>query len=156
MKASLYSTVQWLSIDRPRRLLRKDSGASAVEFALLVPFILMLTAGIIEMTNLYFVRNQLNEIVRDATRQLAVGALEASEARKLVLAKLAEITDASGKVEVRETNDDDDKEEEAVDVTVLLSVSLKDVLMFGKAAESVMSSGGDGSLITVSASMFKH
>lgn len=145
---------------RPKRIglllhfVRFDFGASAIEFALIVPFLLMLTGGIVEMTNLFFIRSQLNEIVRDATRRLAVEAISPDEARKFVSDKLATMTTAKGDVNVSETIDD--KGKEATDVTVSLSVPLKDVLIFDFVADSLGGSGKTPPGLSVAVTMFKY
>lgn len=136
-----------------RDVMRFDCGASAIEFVLIIPFLLMLAGGIVEMTNLFFVRSQLNEIVRDATRRLAVDAFDQEEARKFIVGKLAQTTDAKGDIEVTETAE---KGESATDVTVSLSVPLEDVLIFDFVADSLGSSGEDRPDLSVAVTMFKH
>jgi len=121
----------------------------AVEFALMIPFILLLIIGIIEMSNVYFIRNQLSEIARDATRRLAVDALEATEVEGYVLRRLAETTDAQARVWVTETEVDD-----IVDVSLSLSVPFADILLFDQMIESIWSSAPE--TLTVSATMMKH
>ncbi|MEZ5936120.1 MAG: TadE/TadG family type IV pilus assembly protein [Alphaproteobacteria bacterium] len=126
-----------------------ERGAGAIEFALIVPFLLLLIVGIIEMSNVYFMRNQLSEIVRDATRRLAVGALETSAAEAFVLNRLAQTSDIEGEVAVAESETGD-----VVDVTISLSVPFADILLFDQLLESVWS--GAPSHLTVNATMMKH
>lgn len=130
-----------------------DVGASAIEFALIIPFLLMLAGGIVEMANVFFVRSQLNEIVRDATRRLAVDSLSPDEARKFIAERLAETTDAKGDIDVSETAE---KEEDEVDVTVSLGVPLKDVLIFDFVADSLVGSDEKAPELSVTVTMFKH
>ncbi|MGI9504491.1 MAG: TadE/TadG family type IV pilus assembly protein [Geminicoccaceae bacterium] len=124
-------------------------GAGAVEFALIVPFLILMIVAIIEMSNIYFMRNQLNEIARDATRRLAVGALELSAAESFVLARLAKTSNVNGAVEVAETEADD-----IVDVTLSLSVPFADILLFDQFLQSLWSEAPTH--LTVDATMMKH
>ena len=135
------------------RSLRHEAGTSAIEFALIVPFLLMLAGGIVEMANVFFVRSQLNEIVRDATRRLAVDAFDQDAAHKFIVSKLAQTTKAKGNITFSET---DKKGEEPTDVTVSLSIPLKDVLIFDLIAESFIGSKGKAPHLSVAATMLKH
>ncbi|NJO37160.1 MAG: pilus assembly protein [Rhizobiales bacterium] len=126
-----------------------QQGAGAIEFALIVPFLLVLIVGIVEMSNIYFMRNQLGEIVREATRRLAVGALETSAAEAFVLARLAETSDVEGEVAVAENEADD-----VVDVTISLSVPFAEILLFDQALATLWS--GAPSHLTVDATMMKQ
>jgi len=137
---------------RTRQFVARDEGqrgAGAVEFALIVPFLLLMIVAIIEMSNIYFMRNQLNEIARDATRRLAVGALELSAAESFVLARLAQTSNVKGAVEVAETEADD-----IVDVTLSLSVPFADILLFDQFLQSLWSEAPTH--LTVDATMMKH
>lgn len=148
---------------------RGNQGASLVEFALIVPFLLSLMVGIVEMSNVFFVRNALGEVVRDATRRFAVGALDKAETEKFVLKKVADTINATGKVQVTETDDEgNDKDKKSgkekrsesqaaiTDVTVSLTVSLKDLLLFKDLSGGLIEIGGGSSDLTLSASMLKH
>lgn len=109
-----------------------ERGVSAVEFALIIPFLLLLTVGIIEMSNVYFMRSQLSEIARDGVRRLAIGAQEEEVVKKLALKRLAEATGASGKVDVDEAKFDD-----IIDVTMTVAVPFADVLLFDELIETL-------------------
>lgn len=143
----------WNSIRRSgTRFLKERDGehaAGTVEFALILPFILLMIVAIIEMSNLYFTRNMLSEIARDATRRFAVGALEESEVEAFVLKRLAESTDATGTVNVAETEVDG-----VADVTLSLSVPFSDVLLFDQLVEKLWVGGPK--TISVNATMMKH
>lgn len=56
---------------RPRAFRRDERGASAVEFALVVPLLLMLVLGIIDFGRLLFVTQSLTAAVREGGRELA-------------------------------------------------------------------------------------
>lgn len=136
-----------LPIFGKRRL--DERGVGAVEFALIMPFLLLLIVGIIEMSNVYFMRNQLSEIARDATRRFAVGALDEDEVKAFVLRRLAQTTNAKGQVDVDEVEIGD-----IVDVSLSLSIPFADVLLFDQMIETIWSSAPDS--LTVSATMMKH
>lgn len=141
------------SIRRTRRRFaaRSDgqSGAGAVEFALIIPFLLLLIIGIVEMSNIYFIRNQMNEIVRDATRRLAIGALTKSTAETFVLQRLAETSNLDGEVEVSEEEVD-----EIVDVTLSLRVPFADILLFDHVIDTLWAEAPTH--LTIDATMMKH
>ncbi len=143
----------WISIRHAgaRFLMKRDGqhGAGAVEFALIVPFLLLLIVAIIEMSNVYFTRTILSEITRDATRRFAVGALEEADVRAFVLNRLAENTNVTGTVAVDETEADG-----VTDVTLSLSVSFADVLLFDQLVGKLWSSAPEN--LSVTATMMKH
>lgn len=124
-------------------------GAGTIEFALIVPFLLMIIVAIIEMSNVYFMRNQLSEITRDATRRFAVGALEEKEVEAFVLKRLSEQTNVAGEVEVAEEEIDG-----VIDVTLSLSVPFTDVLLFDNLIDKLWS--GAPPNISVTSTMIKH
>ncbi|MGI9499441.1 MAG: TadE/TadG family type IV pilus assembly protein, partial [Geminicoccaceae bacterium] len=126
-----------------------ERGVSAVEFALIIPFVLLLIIGIIEMSNVYFMRNQLSEIARDATRRFAVGALDEAEVEAFVLKRLAQTTSADGSVDVTETEVGD-----IIDVSLSLSVPFADVLLFDQLIKSLWTSAPKD--LSVNATMMKH
>lgn len=134
-----------------RFLTKRDGqrGAGAVEFALIVPFLLLMIVAIVEMSNLYFTRNLLSEITRDATRRFAVGALEETEVEAFVLKRLAENTSVTGEVDVAETEVDG-----ITDVTLSLSVPFADILLFDQLIETLWSSAPQN--LSVNATMMKH
>ena len=132
----------------PKRRL-DERGVGAIEFALMLPVVLTLIVGIIEMSNVYFMRNQLNEIARDATRRFAVGSLDESQLKTFVLKRVAETTRAKASVDVTETEADD-----IVDVSLSLSVPFADVLMFDQLIESLWS--GAPKNLSVNTTMMKY
>ena len=135
------------------RLRRCQGGASAVEFALLVPFLLLLITGTVELTNVYFVRNQMAEVARDVARRVATGAFSEDEAAEFVSEKLAETTNAEPEVEVVET---DLGKGEGSDVTVTVSVLLKDIVMFDLIGTGADRVSDRPATLSASATMFKQ
>lgn len=128
---------------------RADRGASAVEFALIVPFLLLLTGSIIEITNIYFVRSQLIEIAREAARRLAVGALDEQETAELVAVKLADKAAVGAQIEVIDRTL---RDENGTDVTVSISLPLGEVLVFEAVGAYFDTLPG----LSVTATMFKQ
>lgn len=142
-------------------LWREDLGASLVEFALLIPFLMSLMIGIIEMSNVFFIRSALNEVVRDAARRFAVGALDESGTEQLVLRKVAETIDSKGSVQVTETEDEEANKKSGnkvtnADVTVTLSVPLQELLLFRNLSGGLVTFGGAKPNLVFSATMLKY
>ncbi len=70
---------------------REDSGASAVEFALVSPLLIGLLLGVIEYGSLAMVPMRMNDTARDTARRLAVRALKTEiEGEQFALARLAD------------------------------------------------------------------
>jgi Flp pilus assembly protein TadG len=68
---------------------RSDSGATAVEFAFVLPVLLMIMAGIIQFGAVFFLQNNMANAAREAARALAVGSIETkAESKQLVDQKL--------------------------------------------------------------------
>jgi Flp pilus assembly protein TadG len=54
------------------RRLRSERGAAAVEFALVLPFLLLLLLGIIEYGRLFYLQNSLTNAARVAARTMVI------------------------------------------------------------------------------------
>jgi len=68
---------------------QSDSGATAVEFAFVLPVLLMIVAGIIQFGAIFFLQNNMANAAREAARALAVGSIETkTESDDLVKQKL--------------------------------------------------------------------
>lgn len=50
----------------------RERGAVAVEFALVVPFLLLIIVGIVEFSRIYNVQITLNQAAREASRSMAI------------------------------------------------------------------------------------
>lgn len=61
-------------VGRARGHLRGERGAAAVEFAMLLPILLMLVFGIIQYGFYFWAKQGGSDIARDAARQAAVGS----------------------------------------------------------------------------------
>jgi len=55
------------------RLLQRTEGATAVECAIVLPFMLLLICGIMDFGNLYYQSHNVNEAAREGARVAAVG-----------------------------------------------------------------------------------
>jgi Flp pilus assembly protein TadG len=130
----------------------EDLGASVIEFALVVPFLISLTIGIVEMSNVFYIRNVLNEAVRDATRRFAVGALDKDGTEIFVRQKISETIGSTGEVLVVETPIEGD----SIDVTVSVSVQLQDLLLFDSLSGGLVTFGGSNPNLTFSATSLKY
>lgn len=113
----------------------------------------MLTCGIIEMTNVFFVRSQINEIVRDTTRRVAVDALTMDQAHQYITDQLAGAAATGSEVTIVET---EDEASATSDVTVSLNVPLRDLMIFDFAADALETGGAPPPQLSFSATMLKH
>lgn len=72
---------------------RNQSGASAVEFAMVLPFLVMLLLGIIQYGSLFLVQTQMNSAARDTARRLSVGEIATeADAEAFAVAQLANMS----------------------------------------------------------------
>ncbi len=63
-----------------RALWRDRDGASAVEFAFIVPILLLLFSGIVQFGSIMFLENHMTNVSRETTRRIAVGDLTQADA----------------------------------------------------------------------------
>ncbi len=61
---------------------RDRSGVAAVEFAFVVPVLVTLLTGIIQLGGIMFVQNNMGDVSRETARNLAVGQLTSAEAQQ--------------------------------------------------------------------------
>ncbi len=123
-----------------------------IEFALIVPFLMSLTIGIVEMSNVFYVRNVLNEAVRDATRRFAIGVLDKDGTEDLVRQRVTETIGSKSDVRVTETPIDDDN----TDVTVSVTVPLQNLLLFESLSGGLVTFGGSNPNLTFSATSLRY
>jgi Flp pilus assembly protein TadG len=69
---------------------RDECGASAVEFAILTPFLLLLCTGIIEGSLLIYTRGNMEHVARQAARAAAIGTFTDTEAENFIVDKMAD------------------------------------------------------------------
>ncbi len=70
-------------------LLKDKSGANAVEFAIVVPVLLLIVLGIIQFGIILFTYNNMVQAAREAARTLAVQETTAADAQTIALNQLA-------------------------------------------------------------------
>jgi Flp pilus assembly pilin Flp len=67
-----------------------ERGAAAVEFAMVLPFLVMLLLGIIQYGSLFLLQREMHDAARETARGMALGALKTeSDAEEFALARLA-------------------------------------------------------------------
>lgn len=71
-----------------RRLRKDQRGSPLLEFLLVLPVMVLLTLGAIEMSFVYITYSSMMDAAREATRQLARGSVDADGAEALALARL--------------------------------------------------------------------
>ena len=67
-----------MSLKRLLRMFRCDRGAAMVEFTLVAPILIFLTAGIVQFGYVFFLQNTMQNLARDAARGISVGELTGS------------------------------------------------------------------------------
>ncbi len=63
-----------------RAVWRDRDGAAAVEFAFIVPILLLLFSGIVQFGSIMFLENHMTNVARETTRRVAVGELNETDA----------------------------------------------------------------------------
>lgn len=78
---------------KPPRIRARDGqrGASLIEFALVLPIMLVVTFLVVDFGRAFFMRNVLEQAAREAARQLAVGTSPDS-----ILARVTPLANLSG------------------------------------------------------------
>ncbi len=107
-----------------RALGRDQRGAAAVEFAFIMPILLLMFSGILQFGSVMFLENHMTNVAREASRRVAVGELSEADATTMVQGALVN-WGVTYKVSI-ETEDADDGNE---DVTVAISLPLSDAAL---------------------------
>ena len=63
-----------------RALWRDRGGVAAVEFAFILPILLMLFSGIVQFGSIMFLQNHMTNVARETSRRIAVGELAQADA----------------------------------------------------------------------------
>ena len=63
-----------------RALWRDRDGVAAVEFAFILPILLLLFSGIVQFGAIMFLENHMTNVARETTRRVAVGELNETDA----------------------------------------------------------------------------
>ncbi len=67
-----------------RALWRDRDGAAAVEFAFILPILLLLLSGIVQFGSVMFLENHMTSVARETSRRVAVGELAEADAPSAV------------------------------------------------------------------------
>jgi Flp pilus assembly protein TadG len=67
-----------------RTLGRDQRGAAAVEFAFIMPILLLMFSGILQFGSVMFLENHMTNVAREASRRVAVGDLTQADAATAV------------------------------------------------------------------------
>jgi hypothetical protein len=82
-KASMIGRARW------PRLWPDERGVAALEFAFVVPFLVIIFSGIVQFGAIFFIQNNMTNVAREVSRALSVGTIETSaEAETLANGKL--------------------------------------------------------------------
>jgi Flp pilus assembly protein TadG len=57
-----------------------EAGATAVEFAFIMPILLLMFSAIVQFGGVFFLENHMSHVARDATRKIVVGELAEADA----------------------------------------------------------------------------
>ncbi len=61
---------------------RSERGVAAIEFAIVIPFVLLVLAGIIQFGFVLFLQSHVADVARETARRVAVGEFEQTEAEQ--------------------------------------------------------------------------
>ena len=89
------------------RLCRDRAGASAVEFALVSPILILIIAGIIDAGALFYLQSNMVTAARETARRLSVGSLTNQSDGEAFASSLIVNWDATFTINVTEPNDTD-------------------------------------------------
>ncbi len=107
-----------------RALGRDQRGAAAVEFAFIMPILLLMFSGILQFGSVMFLENHMTNVAREASRRVAVGELSQADAATMVQDVLIN-WGVTYQVSIA-TEDADDGNE---DVTVAISLPLSEAAL---------------------------
>lgn len=113
------------TIRRRLSLTKSRSGMASVEIALMLPFVVLLLLGSIEVANLLFLRNEMQAAASDTIREVATGGIELKDAESIIQDRLSQFTDATIIVDVQER-----KVGKGDEVMVSVETPLQEALLF--------------------------
>ena len=102
---------------------RDEHGVAAVEFAFVIPILALILTGIIQLGALLFLQSNMGDVARDTARRLAVGDIDAADARSYAERYLVDW--AGGNFTVT-TSMPDPADPNDRDITVQISVPMAD------------------------------
>lgn len=112
--------------NRLARLPSDRDGASAIEFALILPFLTMILFGIIQFGMVFAVQNTMVNAAREAARLMAVEQAGADKAEALAQERLQTWDNLSFDIQATEPNPGNPNDK---DVTVTIRVPMSDAMM---------------------------
>ncbi len=107
-----------------RALGQDQRGAAAVEFAFIMPVLLLMFSGILQFGSVMFLENHMTNVAREAARRVAVGELTEADAATMVQSALV-----NWGVTYEVTIDTEDADDGNEDVTVAISLPLSDAAL---------------------------
>ena len=87
LKVALFRPMR-AALGTVRSCCRSERGVAAIEFALVIPFVLLVLAGIIQFGFVLFLQSHVADVARDTARRAAVGELTQAEAEQFAQDKL--------------------------------------------------------------------
>jgi hypothetical protein len=120
-KASMIGRARW------PRLWPDERGVAALEFAFVVPFLVIIFSGIVQFGAIFFIQNNMTNVAREVSRALSVGTIETSaEAETLANGKLVNWgIGFNVSATIPDPNDPND-----TDYTVVITAPLSDAAIF--------------------------
>ncbi len=109
------------------RLWPDERGVAALEFAFVVPFLVIIFSGIVQFGAIFFIQNNMTNVAREVSRSLSVGTIETSaEAETLANSKLVNWgIGFNVSATIPDPNDPND-----TDYTVVITAPLSDAAIF--------------------------
>ena len=107
-----------------RALGQDERGAAAVEFAFIMPILLLMFSGILQFGSVMFLENHMTNVAREASRRVAVGELTETDAATMIKGALVN-WGVTYKVSVATLDADDGNQ----DITVAISLPLSDAAL---------------------------
>ena len=106
-------------------LAKREDGASAVEFAFVLPILLLLLTGIIDVGMLMLTQSNMLRVGQGAARNLSLAKMNETETEAYIQGKLANL---GGTLVVDATLPDTGAVPPETDVTVTISIAMVDVI----------------------------
>ena len=111
---------------------RGEGGNAAVEFALILPILMLVLTGVVQIGMMLFIHSNMLHITQEAARQVAVGAMTTTQAQTWAQGQLVDLG-FDYTVNVQEAvivDEGDSGASTQTDVTATISVPLSDVALF--------------------------
>jgi len=112
-------------LGRLSHLARREDGASAVEFAFVLPILLVLLTGMVNVGMLFLAQNNMMRVAQSAARSLSLAEMNETETKAYIEGKLANL---GGSLAVIATLPNTAAVPPETDVTVTVSIPMVDVI----------------------------